>query len=246
MAKEHSHRPEAIADRLNRPDSVSYLRDRVYGGIDGAVTTFAIVAGVEGAELSTGIVLVLGIANLLGDGFSMAAGNFSATRTEREEYDRLRAMERRHVDRSPAGEREEVRQIFARMGFEGEALDKAVGVITAERERWIDFMMSEEHGTARATRKPWRAARATFLAFLACGTVPLLPFVLGWSGVMAVEHAFALAAVLTGAVFFGIGSAQGLFSEKPWWRLGIETLAIGGSAAAIAYGVGWALRGLAG
>lgn len=247
MREEHSHRPDAIAERLEAPDHVSYLRDRVYGGIDGAVTTFAIVAGVAGADLSVGIVLVLGLANLLGDGFSMAAGNFSATRSEEEEIRRLREMERRHIKDVPEGEREEVRQIFIRMGFRGGALRKAVSAITSDNERWVEFMMSEEHGAARAARAPWAAARATFIAFLLCGLVPLLPYVAGWAGLLSAPPGtlFALAAGMTGAVFFAIGSAQSLFSLKPWWRMGAETLAIGGAAAAIAYAVGWALGGLA-
>ncbi|MEO1121231.1 MAG: VIT1/CCC1 transporter family protein [Pseudomonadota bacterium] len=246
MPVEHSHHPAEIAERLDAPFRVSYLRDYVYGGIDGAVTTFAIVAGVAGAELSIGIVLVLGAANLLGDGFSMAAGNYSATRSEEEEYRRFRAMEQRHIERSPEGEREEVRQIFARKGFEGEALETAVEVITSERERWIDFMMSEEHGLGHASRSPALAAQATFLAFLLCGAVPLIPYVFGWLGFVTLSDAglFATASVLTGATFFAIGSAQSWFSEKTWWRLGTETLVIGGSAAAIAYWVGWALKGL--
>jgi len=246
MPAEHSHHPEDIAERLDAPLRISYLRDYVYGGIDGAVTTFAIVAGVAGAELSTGIVLVLGLANLVGDGFSMAAGNYSGTRTEMEEQRSLRAMEDRHVDHHPEGEREEVRQIFVRKGFQGAALEAAVDVITAERERWIDFMMTEEHGQARTTRAPMRAALSTFFAFLVCGAAPLIPYLLSWFGWIDAEPGvlFPTAAMLTGAVFFTIGSAQGLFVDKPGWRLGVETLATGATAAAIAYGIGWALKGM--
>ncbi len=246
MPNEHGHDPDEIALRLEEPFRASYLRDYIYGGIDGAVTTFAIVAGVAGAELSTGIVLVLGIANLVGDGFSMAAGNFSGTRSEVEEHRSLRAMEDRHVEAYPDGEREEVRQIFRRKGFEGEALDAAVEVITAERERWIDFMMAEEHGTPRVTRSPKTAAFATFTAFLICGAAPLLPYLLSWFGWIGAEPAmlFQIASVITCAVFFAIGSAQGLFVDKPGWKLGFETLATGASAAAIAYGIGWALKGM--
>ena len=92
-------------------------RDWVYGGIDGTVTTFAVVAGVVGAELSTRTLLILGAANLFGDGFSMAAGNYSGTKAELDEYAQVRRMEERHVDLVPEGEREEIRQIFRAKGF---------------------------------------------------------------------------------------------------------------------------------
>src|SRR6185503_6828129 len=109
---EHEHSPEAIRRRLEKGASHNYLRDFVYGGIDGAVTTFAVVAGTMGADLSSRVVLILGAANLAGDGFSMAASNFSSTKAERDEYAHLRAVEERHVDLVPDGEREEIREIY--------------------------------------------------------------------------------------------------------------------------------------
>ena len=87
----------------------------------------------------------------------------------------VRRMEERHVELAPEGEREEVRQIFEAKGFKGEALDSAVDVITAKRERWIETMMTEEHGLPPISRSPGKAAMLTFLAFIVCGSIPLLP-----------------------------------------------------------------------
>ena len=108
----------------------------------------------------------------------MAAANFSGTKAEIEEYEHVRNMEERHVEIAPEGEREEVRQIFQAKGFEGEALDSAVKVITQKRERWIETMMTEEHGLPPISRSPGKAALLTFLAFIVCGSIPLVPFVL--------------------------------------------------------------------
>jgi VIT1/CCC1 family predicted Fe2+/Mn2+ transporter len=236
---EHSHRPRDIAKRLKKGPQASYLRDWVYGGIDGTVTTFAIMAGVVGASLSPGIVIILGIANLLADGFSMAAANYTGTKAELDEYKQLRHMEERHVALVPEGEREEVRQIFRAKGFEGEALERAVEVITARRERWIDTMMAEEHGMPGVTRLPLRAATMTFIAFVLCGSVPLLPY-----AAMLAEPVLP-ATIMTGLTFFGIGSLRSYWSPTPWWRAGLETFAIGMLAATVAYIVGALLRGLA-
>jgi VIT1/CCC1 family predicted Fe2+/Mn2+ transporter len=234
---EHGHDSASIRRRLAAGPPVSYLRDWVYGGIDGAVTTFAIVAGAVGADLSPRVVLILGVANLVGDGFSMAAGDFSATRAEREEHARLRRMEERHVDLVPEGEREEVREIYRAKDFRGEDLERAVGVVTAGRERWIDAMMAEEHGQPKALRVPWKAALGTFGAFLVCGSIPLLPFVAG------AEEASGLSLAATALVFFGIGAAKSRWSVASWWRSGLETLAVGLAAAGFAFAIGHGLKG---
>jgi VIT1/CCC1 family predicted Fe2+/Mn2+ transporter len=214
---EHSHTPSDIAKRLHHGPHVSYLRDWVYGGIDGTVTTFAVMAGVVGV--------------------SMAAANFTGTKAERDEYEQLRNMEERHVALVPDGEREEIRQIFQAKGLEGEALEAAVTAITSQRERWIDTMMAEEHGMPAAIRSPLKAGLTTFVAFVLCGSLPLLPYAL------ELQSAETLSAVLAGVTFFAIGSFRSHWSPAPWWRAGLETFAIGMVAAGVAYLVGDLLKG---
>lgn len=235
----HDHSPDAIAARLDEGPRSSYLRDFVYGGIDGAVTTFAIVSGVVGAKLSPNVVIILGLANLLADGFSMAASNFSGTRAEHHELDLVRKMEERQIRVHPEGEREEIRQIYARKGFDGEDLERVVETITSDPELWVRTMIQEEYGMAAELRSPWRAAISTMAAFVACGAVPLLPFLFG------LESAAVWSLAATAIVFFAIGSAKARWSVIAWWRSGLETLAIGSIAAGIAWGIGALLGSLA-
>jgi VIT1/CCC1 family predicted Fe2+/Mn2+ transporter len=230
--KEHSHKRKDIAKRLAQGPRATYLPDAVYGAIDGTVTTFAVAAGAVGASLSPRIVLILGAANLLADGFSMAASNFIASRAEIEQAAQLRAQEARHIKRHPDGEIEEVRQIYRNKGYRGSALATLTRLITSRRRVWIETMLTEEYGLSLAARSPIKAAGATFVAFVAAGSIPLIPFVLG------LNEAAATAAVATGVVFFAIGSIKSYWSVRPWWRSGLETLAIGIGAALVAYLVG--------
>ena len=131
---EETHTSEAISARLHAGPRASYLREFVLGAMDGTVTTFVVVAGATGAGLSAGVVVILGVANLLADGFSMAVGNFLGARSEEQRRARLRREEERHVDLVPAGEREELRQMLAGQGLGGDVLDQAVTAISADRE----------------------------------------------------------------------------------------------------------------
>ncbi len=231
------HTPEAIAARLSASTDHSYVGDAVLGAIDGTVTTFAIVAGARGADLGSGIALVLGLANVLADGFSMAVSNYLRAKADLQVVEHARRVEESHIERIPDGEREEIRQIFLRKGFEGRVLDAAVDVITQDRRRWVDTMLMEELGLRLDPPRPLRAAVTTFVAFLVAGLVPLLPLLAG--------RAFLASAVATAGTFFVIGAVKGRMLRTGPLRGGLETLLIGGGAAVLAYAVGRAARGLA-
>ncbi len=242
MAKaelEHEHSIEAIKKRVSQVEH-SYVRDWIYGGIDGTITTFAVVSGVTGAELSPMIVLILGFANLIADGFSMAASNFLGTRAEQDDYKNLETVERRHIKIAPEGEREEIRQIYIQKGFEGADLEKAVQLITSNDERWIKTMLTEEYGLPLQVRSPIKAAGSTFAAFIICGLLPLVPYL------FTTNSSFMISALLTGIVFFLIGSVKSFWTNSSWQRSGFETFSIGALAAALAYFVGVLLKDLAG
>ena len=235
------HTPDAVSARLEERHKPSYLHDFIYGAIDGAITTFAVVAGVQGAQLDETVVIILGVANLIADGFSMAVSNFLGTRAERQRRERTRDDELRQIREFPEGEREEIRQIFAAKGFEGDELERVVEVITGNEELWLETMLSEEHGFSATYPDEFRAALSTFVAFIAVGAIPLLTFaydlVIG-----EVADPFLWAAVLTGAAFFIVGALKAPFVGRSWVRSGVETLAIGGLAATLAYFTGVLLQ----
>lgn len=233
---EHGHEPHEIIERMAENRTRGHLRDVIYGAIDGAVTTFAIVAGVVGADLSTRVIVALGIANVLADGFSMAAGNYSGTKAELDDAKRLREIEEKHIRLAPEGEKAELREILAQKGLTGDTLDAAVDAIAQDRKIWIDMMLVEEYGLSPVDPHPMRAAQATFAAFLVAGMIPLLPYL------FSIADPFRWSIGLTALTFFAVGAAKSRWSLAPWWRSGIETFLIGGVAASIAYFVGTLFR----
>ncbi|MDA0302638.1 MAG: hypothetical protein DWG80_07240 [Chloroflexi bacterium] len=242
---EADHTPDAIRARLNDGPDHSYLGDFVFGAIDGAVTTFAVVAGAAGAGLSAGLVLVFGIANLLADGFSMAVSNYLGTRAEHQRRERVRVEEQRSVRAIPEGEREEVRQIFAAKGLSGDTLEQVVDAITADEHLWVETMLREEFGLPSSGRSASRAGLSTFVAFMIAGAIPLAVFVADYVAPGGVPHALWWSAAMTGVTFFCTGAAKARVVEGSWWWSGLETLGLGGGAAILAYLAGWLLRGLA-
>ena len=239
---EHSHEPAEIAARLQETTQHSYLSDFVYGAIDGTVTTFAVVSGVAGAALPAEVIVILGLANLVGDGFSMAASNYLGTRTDRQLLEKARRMERRHIRLDPEGEREEIRQIYASKGFSGERLDDVVDTITSDEEQWINTMLTDEPGLQLTTPSSFKAAATTFVAFILIGLIPLLSFVLQLVTPISLQSAYAWSAALTAIAFFLVGAAKSVFVEQKWYASGLETLVVGGTAAGLAYVVGAWLR----
>jgi VIT1/CCC1 family predicted Fe2+/Mn2+ transporter len=186
-------------------------------------------------------VLVLGTANLVADGFSMAVANYLGIRSEDGRWRRIQRDEERHIELVPAGEREEVRQLLARDGLTGKLLDAATAAVTSDRQRWVDMMMAREHGFAAVRPDPLRAAAATFLAFAVVGLLPLLAFVVDALPDISVASPFAWATGLAAVAFLGVGAAEGVVVDEPPARSAMRTLAVGGSAAALAYAVGLAL-----
>ena len=241
---EAEHTPSAVAARIGTDRAQSYLKDFVYGAIDGCVTTFAIVSGTIGAGLSGEIVIVLGFANLLADGFSMAVGNYLGTKSEIQRVHHARKIEENHLDEIPHGEIEEIRQIFAQKGFGGDLLERVVEVITADRKLWIETMLKEEWGLSLSEVSPFKAGLMTFTAFVAVGILPLIPFL----SILILEPnlklVFTISSLITAASFFGIGAMKAQYVSENWVRAGLETLMMGGGAALLAYGVGGLLRGL--
>ncbi len=216
-----------------------YIHDIVYGGNDGIVTTFAIVAGTVGAELPAYVIIILGLANLLGDGISMAAGAYLSLKTELDQYERLSKEERQEIRDHPDLEREEVREAYAAKGLTGEALDQMVQRTTENEAVWIETMMREEHGLLRETSaQPLVHGFVTFCSFVVFGSVPLLPYIFGNVSIPR----FTVAILSTFSALAFLGFTRSYVTQQRRLRGILEIMAIGAISTGAAYLVGVLLK----
>lgn len=216
----------------------NWLPDFTYGGIDGAVTTFAVVAGVVGADLSTPVILILGFANLFADGFSMAVGKYSSDKAELDRINFIRENEIQSILEKPHEEREEVRDIFRKFGFKGENLRAAEKVITSNPKTWVKIMLNHEFNVIEENVNPVKGALFTFMAFQIIGLIPLLGYTV--QSIMGgnTNNLFLGTCIATLVALFFVGTVKSRFSARHWMATGLETALIGGFAASIAYLVG--------
>jgi len=215
-----------------------YIGEFVYGGIDGSVTTFAVVAGAAGANLDSSIVIILGFANLIADGFAMSVGSYLSNKSELERYAKHEQIEYWEVDHLPEKEREEVREIYAAKGFEGELLNKVVEVITADKKRWVDVMMKEELGMIKEEKSPLAMGSVTFLSFILVGFIPLLVYVIDYVSPNSIDSPFQISILLTSLGFVAIGWLKSIVNQTKVLKSIGETLFLGAIAAGLSYLVG--------
>lgn len=221
----------------------NWLPDFVYGGTDGAITTFAIVAGVEGASLSIGIILVLGFANLVADGFSMGAGKYLSDKANIEQYDKIRKIELKHIKDKPEMEKEEVKEIMADYGFKGKDLARATEIFVSNPNAWVDLMMRNEFNLVRENYKPFWGGLATFVSFGLVGLIPLVAYITEMIFETGYVEVFWITSAATLIALFLIGAVKSRFTVKHWFHSGLEIMLVGGIAAVAAYFVGFILKG---
>ncbi len=220
-----------------------YLGEFVYGGIDGSVTTFAVVAGSVGANLDSAVILILGFANLLADGFAMSVGAYLSSQSEHHNHDKHQKIERTELEVHPENARNIVRNIYKGKGFEGKLLDQVVEVITSDKDRWADVIMKEELELHRDSKSPFAVGAVTYFSFILIGLIPLIVYVLDYI-VGGLPQKFFYTCLLTGLAFFGIGLLKTYVTETSRIKGIIETLILGAIAAGVSYFVGDILEGI--
>jgi VIT1/CCC1 family predicted Fe2+/Mn2+ transporter/rubrerythrin len=218
-----------------------FLRDLIFGLNDGVVSNFSLIAGVAGANTAHGVVLLAGVAGLLAGAVSMAAGGYLSNKTHREVVAEEVRREAEEIEYAPEEEREELRRIYRLKGFSAEEVEVLVRRITADRQRWLETLVSEELGiSAVAGPPPLLDALFAGGGFALGAVVPLLPYL-----VSAGSGALVAAAVLSVVGLFTMGAAKTLVTSRSVLRSGLEMVAVGVVAAVVTNLVGRLVGGRA-
>jgi VIT1/CCC1 family predicted Fe2+/Mn2+ transporter len=244
-----AHSPQRIAQAAKEAHGGTgsqYIGEMVYGGLDGIITTFAVVSGVAGAQLGVNVVLILGLANLFADGFSMATGAYLSSKSEQEYYERELEREAWEVEHFPEGEKAELYEVYRTQGYPEEDAARMVEIKTRNPKLWVKAMMVEELGLLPDERNPLRNGLATLISFVVAGSVPLLVYLLGMFIAIPETVSFPASLVLSGLALFGLGAAKVLVTQRNAIVSGLEMLIVGGLAAGVAYVVGALLKGIGG
>ncbi len=214
-----------------------YLPELVYGSMDGIVTTFAVVAGSAGADLTINIILILGLSNLIADGLSMSIGSYLSKKSEQDNYNKHLRIEEWEIENMPEDEKQEIVDIYKAKGFSGAELEMVVNRITANKQVWIDTMMKDELGLSIEKKSPFRSGLSTLIAFVVAGGIPLIVYVFAYSGKVGLNP-FFLSSVVTLLAFILIGYIKSYVTKIGLLRSIVETLVLGASAATAAYFLG--------
>ena len=218
--------------------SASGLSDIILGGQDGLVNVLGVILGVAAATSDPRIVVVAGLAATFAESVSMGAVAFTSTLAEADYYDSERERELRHIEQAPRLERDEIRQIYAEKGFQGELLERIVDTITANRDVWVTVMMAEEHQLIQVDRRQaWKAALVVGISAIIGSLIPLAPFAF-----LPVVPSMLASVIVTALVLFGVGAYKARVTVGHPARSGLEMAVIGTLSAMVGYAVGALLK----
>ena len=231
---------------VTRPSSHGrYMKSIVYGGLDGIVTTFVVVAGVTGAQLSPGILFILGLGNLFGGAFSMGIGDYASSDAERDfeksERDYLSSLI--DIDKEPS--RKKIREIYVAKGLSNDDAVAAANLMMKNTHTAVEILMVEEHGGVESNGSPARRGVYTFFSFLFFGSIPLFIYMFSPCIPVMREYTFASVCAMTAITLFVLGAAKAKTGQRHWLVSGLQMVVIGGISSSCAYVIGYSLSSLA-
>ena len=219
------------------------MKTLLFGGLDGIITTFAVVAGAGGGGLSVGVVLIMGFSSLVADALSMGVGDALSSKAEMEVAQREKAREAWELDNYPEGEIKEMVELYVGKGLEQADAELIVNTMAKYKDFFVDVMVKDELGMdpleEDGSMDHWISGAWCFTSFMIFGSVPLLGYVAFMPATDDKDVLFLISCCLTACALFGLGAAKSKFTVKPWWWSGSEILVMGAFTASAAYLIGW-------
>jgi VIT1/CCC1 family predicted Fe2+/Mn2+ transporter len=222
-----------------------YIKSIVYGGLDGILTTFAVVSSVAGAHLANSVVVIVGIANLFADGIAMGIGDFLSSSAETYFAQMERKREAWECENYLDGEKQEMVDLYVKKGIEQQDAEKLVDIMSKHKDAFVDIMLIEELGIMPPDPDdaPWKDGIITFFSFCIFGFIPLLAYVatINQKNESSAGLAFIIACVLTGITLFFLGALTSRVTAESWWKSGLKSLVMGAFGSSVAYLIGYLL-----
>ena len=244
-SKSHHQRVKAIEEAHGSVGDI--IKSVVLGGLDGIITTFAIVCAVEGSsELGSKVVILMGVANLVADAISMGLGDYLSEKAENDYVAKEQAREQWEMDNFIEGEISEMADIYVQKGFERADALEILNKMVLNRQFFLEHMMVEELGfmPVDPNSHPAKKGAVTFLSFLTFGSVPLIVYITLYDS-MDTHTVFVVATGAVASTLFGLGCLKAKLIQSKGWDIvksGGETLGLGGIACGMSYLVGWGLE----
>jgi VIT1/CCC1 family predicted Fe2+/Mn2+ transporter len=223
--------PETI-DHEHQDVSGGWLRPAVFGAMDGLVTNIALIAGVGGAGVDAGHIVLTGVAGLVAGAISMALGEFTSVRAANEQVATEVAKERKELRHNPVAEANELAERWIKRGLPADLAHQVADVLKANPEEALKVHVQEELGVDPDSQpSPWLAAISSFVCFALGALIPLVSYLVG-------SESLWLALAVGGLGLFVVGALTSRFTGKPWLITGLRQLVLGGCAAGATYVVG--------
>jgi len=215
-------------------DSSGAVQDAILGAADGLTVPFALAAGLSGAFTKSSYIVLAVLSELVAGGISMGLGGWLAGRSEVQTFESEREREEREVQHTPLAEEAEIYEIFRPFGVPESAIESVLAHFREHPRDWVDFMMKFELGLSEPDRnRPWRSALTVGGSYVLGGLVPLIPYLL----VSDAREALMWSILFTFLALLLFGWVKAGFTGQSRWKSAIETAAVGGCAAAAAFGV---------
>lgn len=228
------------------------LKPMIFGGLDGILTSFAIVAGAAGGNLSSGVVLILGFSNIFADALSMGVGEFLSSKAENEWILSEKRREEWELENYPDGEIREMVELYMLKGMSQSDAELVIKTMAKYKDFFVDIMMTQELQLQVPeddhVKESFREGVIMFCSFAFFGALPLVGYVVFPAAFphMSEDQLFFSACIVTGIVLFFLGSVKSTFCASHWFSSGMETLLLGGACATVAFTIGQFVNGIVG